>query len=158
VLATAFLAPAVRTNPRQFDAFARTHPNTAIKLQEITDPLSGKVTVTYDGVSDDSYSFLLENHSEQTINFFGERRFWLSGAIPWSAGMSCSGGPSRGADIENPAFGGSSDTNKVKLSPGDRLRLTIHKSEITSAHQGGHCKLELELTNHSMIESNDFQP
>jgi hypothetical protein len=144
----------------QFDAFAKTSPNTAVKIQEIIDPLSGKVTLKFDGTSDGSYFFLLENHADQAINFRGEKHFWQSSAIPWSASMSCSGGLSSAADTQFPGFidGPSPDANKVKLSPGDRLRLTIPKTEITSAHIGGHCEVGLELDNSSKIESNEFPP
>ncbi len=144
----------------QFDAFAKTSPNTGVQIQEINDPLSGKVTLSFDGPSDDSYLFLLENHSDQAISFYGEKHFWLNSATPWSAGMSCSGGLSSAADTEFPGFidGPSPDANKVKLSPGDRLRLRIQKTQISSAHIGGHCKAQLTVNIYSKIESNEFQP
>jgi hypothetical protein len=144
----------------QFDAFARTSPNIAVKIQEIADPLSGKLALKYDGTSDGSYIFLLENHADHVINFRGEKHFWQSNATPWSASMSCNGGLSSSAETQFPGFidGPSPDAYWVKLSPGDSLRLTIPKSEVTSAHVGGRCKVELELDNNSKIESNEFSP
>jgi len=144
----------------QFDAFARTSPNIAVKIQEIADPLSGKAALKFDGTSDGNYIFLLENHADHVINFRGEKHFWQSNATPWSATMSCSGGLSSTAETQFPGFidGPSPDANWVKLSSGDSLRLTIPKSEMTAAHVGGRCKVELELDNRSKIESNEFPP
>jgi hypothetical protein len=144
----------------QFDAFARTSPNIAVKIQEIADPLSGKIALKFDGTSDGNYIFLLENHADHVINFRGEKHFWQSNATPWSASMSCSGGLSSTAETQFPGFidGPSPDPYWVKLSSGDSLRLTIPKSGVTSAHVGGRCKVELELDNNSKIESNEFPP
>jgi hypothetical protein len=142
----------------QFDAFTRARPNASIRITEIADPLAGKVTLTYDGSSNEAYFFDLQNHSARTVSFAGETHFWSDTAETWAAAFSCSGGATSSADAEGVGFFDGGSRNVVKVLAGHRQRLSIRKSEVTAKHLGGRCTARLELDNLLRIESKEFSP
>jgi hypothetical protein len=103
----------------------------------ITPP--GQITLSYSGGSDSSYFFVLDNRSAQAIYLRGTRGFWI-GVIPSDTVMSCTGGISAKTEADNSPY---RDLGGIKVSPEERLRLTVAKNAVTARHKGGECYVQL---------------
>jgi hypothetical protein len=69
--------------------------------------------------------------------------------------MSCTGGTSAETEADNSS---SSGLFGIKVSPENRLRLTVAKNAVTARHKGGECYVQLLQKNNAMISSNKFAP
>jgi len=129
----------------------------ACKGPGLTGP-PGEITLSYDGASDTDFFFMLENRSTQPTLFPATKTLG-KGVMPWNTTMVCmppNHTPLEG--INSPPLGYSDRPDRITVSPGGRLRLTIEKEDIVLRFKGGQCHLQLRLPNGAAIESKDFQP
>jgi hypothetical protein len=121
---------------------------------------AGQISMSYDGASESTAFFVLENRTAHAIYFRGTHTFW-SGTEPWDTAMECVAAKSAVSE-ETPfaLMDGDRPAQSIEVSPGERMRLRVDgiNGAFAAHHRGGLCHLQLRLQTGATIDSKKFEP
>ena len=113
---------------------------------------AGQITLSYDGASNTTIRFFLDNRSDHAI-FFQASKFFGSDAEPWHSGVVCSQANGEMSIGNFPPLDYDFHPKNIGVVPEERLRLSYPKEALDMS---GTCHLEIKLPNGSEIKSDDF--
>jgi hypothetical protein len=115
-------------------------------------PPHGNIDFRFDGMSSSEVYFWLDNRSDRAIFTNGR------GGEVWSSEIltSCKAKGETSENLEPPPFV-DGQASIIRVSPGDKIRLTI-KTSLPHQYLGGSCRIRLSLLGGVFIESQAFRP